>query len=132
MERAELLRGIYDAFRQGDIETWLAAIPEDFEWHWPPGMIEGAAVFRGAEGVREGSRTWAEAWDQAAMEPTELLERGDEILVVVRYRARGRTSGLEFDDLIAHLWRFRDDQPVEMRILPAAERAKRRFLAQES
>lgn len=128
MERAELVRGIYHAFRHGDIETWLAAIPEDFEWRWPPGMIEGATVFRGAEGVREGSRMWAEAWDQAAMEPEELLERGDEILVIVRYRARGRASGLEFDDFIAHLWRFRDGQPVEMRILPAAERAKQRFL----
>lgn len=130
--RVDLLRGIYDAMLREDIEPWLAKIPEDFEWRWPPGMIEGAAVFRGRAGVRQGTEMWAEAWQQLAMEPQEIVERGDEVFVILRYRARGRMSGVELDQPIAHRWHFRGDEPDEMRIETPADQAKHRFLAEES
>ena len=130
--RSDVVRGIYDAMLTGDAEPWLAAITDDFEWRWPPGMLEGTSAFRGREGVREGNRIWSEAWEQLAMEPQEVLERGDDVLAVVRYRARGRTSGLEIDETVAHLWRFRGEKIAEMRMSARVDRAKRRFFEQES
>ena len=130
--RLEIVRAIYDGMLRGELDPWLAVVDEDSEWRWPPGMIEGATVFRGPEGVRRGTSMWAEAWEQLAMEPQELLERGDEILVIVRYRARGRTSGLEIDEHVAHLWRFEGERLAEMSMRANAKRAKDRFLAQES
>jgi ketosteroid isomerase-like protein len=129
--RVDTVRRIYDAILRGDVEPWVAGAADDFEWRWPPGMIEGATVFRGREGVREGLRLFSEAWDELTMEPQELIERGDEVLAIVRYRARGLTSGVEFDESMAHIWRFRGGRLVELRMFGRPERARQRFLEDE-
>jgi ketosteroid isomerase-like protein len=43
-------------------------------------------------------------------------------------RGRGRSSGLEIDDPVAHLWEFRGGRAVRLRMFGDVERARQRFL----
>ena len=45
-----------------------------------------------------------ESWN---LEAEEFREFGDQVLVLTRVRAKGRGSGLEFDQSLAHLFEFR-------------------------
>jgi ketosteroid isomerase-like protein len=110
----------------GGVDDFLALMHPDAEWHWPPGMAD-SGIFRGKEEIRRGVDTWTEPWGEFQMEPVELLERGEDVLAVVRYRARGRASGMEIDEHVAHLWEFREDLAVRMRMFGDVRKAKRRF-----
>jgi ketosteroid isomerase-like protein len=81
-----------------------------------------------AEGLRRGIEAWFEPWVGFRFEPREVLERGDEVLAIVRYRGRGRSSGLEIDDRVAHLWEFRGGRVVRLRMFGDVEKARRRFV----
>jgi ketosteroid isomerase-like protein len=73
-------------------------------------------------------RSWTEAWDEIQIDTEELTERGDDVFVVARFRARGR-DGMEVDQPVAFqfttgdtglLTRFqaywnRDDAPLDAR-----------------
>ena len=46
------------------------------------------------------------------MEPEAFEPAGDNVAVVVRYRARGRESGVEVDGRESALWTLRDGKVV--------------------
>lgn len=93
-ENVEVVRSFYDAFARGEFPDEV--IDQDVEYVNPVGAVEagtrhGISAFRGAvEAVLEGWETWQ-------MEPEQFTARGDQVAVVVRYRARGRTSGVELE-----------------------------------
>ena len=47
--------------------------------------------------------------------------------MIARYTGRGRVSGVELDERVAHLWEFRDGLAVQVRMFGDEEKAKRRF-----
>jgi ketosteroid isomerase-like protein len=52
---------------------------------------------------------WLSAWDRPlTLEAEQLIGSGDRILALVRWRGRGKGSGIEVDAGGAHLWTFRD------------------------
>jgi uncharacterized protein len=95
-------------------------------WYWPRGMAD-AAVYRGKDEMRRGLETWTEPWTDFRLGPAEVLERGEEVLVIARYTGRGRVSGVELDERVAHLWEFRDGLAVQVRMFGDKEKAKLRF-----
>ena len=96
-------------------------------WHWPTGSPE-QSVYRGRDQVREGLMLWRNSWDDFRMEPEELIEEGDCVFAMARYRARGAGSGIEVDDVIAHLFRIRDGRVLGWWMFGDADKARRRFL----
>jgi ketosteroid isomerase-like protein len=106
----DLVRSIYAAWARGDFGSLEWADPE-IEYVNPPGAIEpgtrrGAAAFsRAVERVFEGWETWD-------MEPERLGAFGDQVAVTVRYRARGRGSGVEVEGRESALWAVRDGRVV--------------------
>ena len=130
MTNADRIRALYDALRRGDTEGFLAQLDPACEWRWPAAMLEGGGSFRGTDEIRHGLEMWAEAWEDPRMEPTEILEHGDQVFAIVHYTARGRQSGLPLDADVAHLWTLRGGRPAPLRMFGRAERAKERWLAE--
>jgi uncharacterized protein len=122
---AQLVRQGYAALA-GDVDGFIAMLHPDAEWHWPRGVVD-KTVFRGKEEIRRGVEEWGEPWEDFRMEPVDFLERGEDVLAVVRYSARGRASGMDVDEHVAHLWEFRDGLAVRLRMFGDIEKAKRRF-----
>jgi uncharacterized protein len=123
---SELVRQAYAALGRGDVESFLEVVDPEAVWYWPRGMAD-AAVYRGKDEMRRGLETWTEPWTDFRLGPAEVLERGEEVLVIARYTGRGRVSGVELDERVAHLWEFRDGLAVQVRMFGDKEKAKLRF-----
>jgi ketosteroid isomerase-like protein len=110
-DSVEVVRSVYDAWARGEFPGPERLLHPEIEYVNPPGAVEpgtrhGLAAFaRAVEKVFEGWETWD-------MEPERFEVVGGQVAVVVRYRARGRTSGVEVEGRESALWTVRDGRVV--------------------
>jgi uncharacterized protein len=113
-ENVELAREAYDAFNRRDLESVLRLSDPEVEVHDPPEMPD-SDIHRGHEAVmRDWQRTF-ESFDEFSVEVEEYRDLGDELLVFLRYRGRGRGSGVPVELSMAHLLTIREGKFVRMR-----------------
>jgi ketosteroid isomerase-like protein len=114
------------AFRGEDPERFLELVDPAVEWRTATAMME--EVYHGREGVMRWMRDYFEAWEELRVEPEEFIHASDEqVMIPLRLRARGKTSGVDVDMLMHEVMTIRDGLIVERR--PFLERgAALRFL----
>jgi ketosteroid isomerase-like protein len=117
----ETLRAGYEAVSRGDLERAFRDVHPDFELTTPPGPRAG--TYRGREESQGYIQEWLTAFEAWAIEPEEFVESGDQVVVLVKTRARPKDSSAEIEVRNGHLWAFRDGKPVSMRIFPEPEKA---------
>ena len=102
-DNVELVRRLYDAVARRDSETVLSIYDPEVEWDHRHnlelvGLMGGEITYRGHEGVRRWSRQFYEAWDSVEAELVDVIDAGgDQVVVVLNYRCRGRASGAEVE-----------------------------------
>jgi ketosteroid isomerase-like protein len=99
-------------WREHDLETALAGLPDDFEWVMP-GHPDGA-VRHGARAVTEFFYDWIEQWDEPDTDCRLEQTRPDTVLALVTTRGRGRASGVPVEVSYAQVWTFHEDEPRRM------------------
>ena len=110
-DNVEIVRSFYDAWGRDEFPGPIELMDPEVEYVNPAGAVEpgtrrGLAAFtRAIERVFEG---W-EAWQ---MDPEEFRAVADQVAVMVRYRARGRGSGVEVHGRESALWTLRDGKVV--------------------
>ena len=81
-------------------------------------------VYVGHEGVRRFWREWLSAWETINFEYEEFIDAGDRVVVVLRARLRGRTSGMELDlPSYVQMWTVRRGKVSEMEFFPSRAEA---------
>jgi hypothetical protein len=110
-----VIRELYRAFNQRDVDAVLASMSDDV--HWPNGW-EGGYV-NGHDEVREyWRRQWAEI--DPRVDPVAIAERPDGTVEVrVRQVVRDLDGNLLDDGEVLHVYRFADGLVVEMTIQEA-------------
>jgi ketosteroid isomerase-like protein len=120
-ENVEIVRRIYEGWARGDFSEAEAFHPEiEFEMvDWPhPARSRGVAEMR---------RTWQttlSAWDDFRAEPDELIDHGDNVLVLNSISGRGRGSGADVSALTATLWTVEGGRVVRLALYWDTERAR--------
>ena len=110
-ENVEVVRRFYAAWSGDELPGPTELMNPEIEYVNPdravePGTRRGLAAFsRAVEKVFEGWETWH-------MEPEQFRAVGDQVAVVVRYRARGRGSGVEVEGRESALWTVRNGKVV--------------------
>jgi ketosteroid isomerase-like protein len=118
-ENVEFLRGGYEALQRGDTETFEALARErldpdfSFHSHW------AGRVFKGIPGTREWVSDTRETWDDYAQEVEEIVDLGDDVLVVGRASARGAGSGVPVTQEFAVIWSFEGERAVRAQSFPS-------------
>jgi ketosteroid isomerase-like protein len=75
----------------------------------------GADSCRGPEEVKRLWRGLDEAFEEFRLEPEEFLDAGDHVPVRLRYRGRGKASGLEIEqEVFSQVITFRDGRMVRV------------------
>jgi ketosteroid isomerase-like protein len=106
-ENVEVVRSFYEAWARDEFPGPIELMDPEVEYVNPAGAVEpgtrrGRTAFaRALEKVLEGWETWQ-------MEPEEFKAVGDQVAVVLSYRARGRGSGVNVEGRESALWTLRD------------------------
>jgi ketosteroid isomerase-like protein len=104
---AEIVRRAWEAWWDKDMDAVVASWHPDVEWDLtafdeaPPGM-----VIRGAENVLQLIVTWLRRWESYEARVLEVVEAGDDVLLLVERRARAAGTGAEADRIAAQVWTF--------------------------
>lgn len=103
----ELVRGLYEAFGEGDIDTVVEALDEDVTWieaeGFPTSTEDG--VFRGPQEVLEGVFAFlGEAFEGFTVVPDRFVDGGDTIVAIGTYSGTYGETGDPFEASFAHVW----------------------------
>jgi ketosteroid isomerase-like protein len=115
------LRQVYRHWGAGDWSRRFDFYDPDMEWGWSPEFPDIAGVYRDTETPNTRLLTWLWPWESWHCSAEDYIEFGDVIVVLTRYRGRGRGSGFELDTEGAHVWKFRDGKAVRLEVF--ADRA---------
>jgi ketosteroid isomerase-like protein len=104
-------RGL-EAYNRGDLEVCVLIYHPDIEFDLPEGTVGVDAHYRGLEGYRAFQVDWASGWGEHRLEPQELIDLGDQFLVLSELVARGDGSGVSLAQDHAMLATFDKDGKV--------------------
>jgi ketosteroid isomerase-like protein len=115
-EDVEVVRRMYDAWKQGDFEAAMSCIHADVEWSDPPDN-PGARTWHGHEGVQGALSTWVGAWEGYQYELRELIDCGDgRVLLAAWQTGRGKGSGIQISEENFSVYDVREGKIVRQRM----------------
>jgi ketosteroid isomerase-like protein len=121
-ENVENLRTVYAEWSKGDFRPVTDLYGPDMEWGWSEEFPDIHGVFRDPE-PRTRSLEWLMQWEDWRVEAEEYISGGDFVVVLCRYRGRGKQSGAAVDTTGAHLWTFREGEAIRLEVFSSRERA---------
>ena len=121
-QNVDLIRRMYRVGEAMSLDDLLAALPElipqfadpEIEWIESPSRID-RRTYRGYEGVREAMQHWLEDFEQYSYEPQEVVDCGDDVLVIAREQGQGAASGVPVTAESYQLFTIRDGKVLRFR-----------------
>lgn len=118
-----MLQRAFEAFNRGDLDATVADIAPDCEYV-ATGAIAGATgTYRGPEGYRRFIGWLVDEFDDARVELAEAIDAGDQLVVRVTNRGRGKLSGADTSWEIWQVWTVRDGRAVRGQGFTSREQA---------
>jgi ketosteroid isomerase-like protein len=106
----EVVRRLFDCYRRGD----YAAAAECLAAHVVYEVGQELPA-RGREEVRAMWERWDGTWDELETVPEEFIDAGHRVLVTVYYSARGRGSGIKYEERLSDVYTLSDGKCVRKR-----------------
>lgn len=103
-----LIRSLYDAFGRGDIAAALAVMDDGIVWHEAENFpYADGNPYVGPQAVLEGVfARLATEWEGFAAEMPTLLDAGEHIVAIGRYRGTWPATGHAMHPQVVHVWRM--------------------------
>ena len=106
-ENVETARRVIYAFNGDDIDRLLDECDPEVELH--SRFSEVGGVYRGHAGIRSWHQDLRDTWEYLRLEVEQLIDVGDHTaLGLMTLCGKGRGSGVEIRQPLAHLGTFRD------------------------
>jgi len=121
-QNVELIRRLYRVGEAMNLDDLLTALPElipqfadpEIEWIESPSRID-RRTYRGYEGVREAMQHWLEDFEEYSYEPQEIVDCGDDVLVIAGEEGQGAASGVPVTAESYQLFTIRDGKVLRFR-----------------
>lgn len=113
-ENVALVRGVYEAFAAGDVGGVLGRMSPAIVWNEAENFpYADGNPYVGPEAVANGvfARCGSE-WDGFAAVPEEILDAGDTVVVLGRYKGSYKGTGKAQNAQFVHVWRVEDGKAV--------------------
>jgi len=121
--RQDLARGLYELFNARELDALMELLAPDIEWDWSRSLGPDNGIHHGTRAVRRFLRTGWEHWDTIEMVPEEVVEAGDEVVVSVHVRLRGR-DGIEVEARGPHVQTWSGAKLTRYRLFQDEEDAR--------
>jgi ketosteroid isomerase-like protein len=115
----DALKELYDEhWGRGDWAVRPAFYADGFEWGWSPEFDAAgvAGVYADTESPNSRLRTWLRPWERWECAAVEYIVDGENVVVLCRYRGRGKGSGALVDVDGAHVWRIVDGRAKRLEV----------------
>ncbi len=121
------LDAVRDAFAQlpRAVEAFYALLDPDVEFDTTSSSGPYARVYRGRDDVREFVRHWVGSWAEYDVRADEFIDAGENVVVVLTERGRGRGSGIAVENRLAQVWTMRNGKAVRICRYPTRAEALR-------
>jgi ketosteroid isomerase-like protein len=120
---ADLIRPIYEEWGRGNWRPSFDVYDAHMEWGWSSEFLDLGGVYEDRRDPNPRLRRWLSGWDYWRAEADEFLEIGEYVVVLATYHGRGRGSGVEIEQLGAHVFKLRDGKVVRLEIFASREKA---------
>ena len=111
-ENVEIVRRAFEAYNRGDLDAAVADFAPDSEYIASGAVPGGRGVYRGPEGYKRFVAWLRDEFEDARVEVDAITDAGDQVLVSVTTRGRGRQSGVEASWNVWQVWTLRDGKIV--------------------
>jgi ketosteroid isomerase-like protein len=123
-ENVEVVRQGFDDWRAGRIAEWAETVDLDIEWdtsaHPLPDFPDRG---RGRDALVRHMYDYLAGWNDYEATPEEVLDGGDEVVLIVHERARMRGSDVILDRDLPTVWTVRDGRNVRFRVFKTRAQA---------
>ena len=106
----EVVKRLFESYRRGDYEEAAACLAAEVVYE-----VGQELPLRGREEVRAMWERWDSTWEEMETVPEDFTDAEDQVLVTVYYSARGRGSGIEYEERLFDVYTFSDGQCVRNR-----------------
>jgi len=121
-EAREIVARAFTAFNRRDVPALLAACDPEIDW-MPMRASRAGVVYHGHEGVRRALKDIEVEFAELQNDPRRWIELGERIVVVGRFVAKERTSGLRIDNPGAWVCELREGLVTRVQAFPSEEEA---------
>jgi len=121
-QNVDIVRRVYEAWARDQLPGPEGLLDAEIEYVNPAGALE-PGTRRGIDAFSAAIETVLDSWEVWEMEPERFRAVGDQVAVVVRYRSRGRGSGVEVEGRESALWTLRRGKVVRMEWFHGADDA---------
>jgi ketosteroid isomerase-like protein len=104
------IMGVYEAFGRGDVAAILDAVTSDVDWaaEADPAVAPWHGVRHGRDAVATFFTEFGATMEVEEFTPVSLAANDTDVLTVVRFRARSRSTGRTAEMNLHHYFKFRD------------------------
>jgi len=107
----ELIQQSFVVWRATGEPEW-AILDDEIEAH--DHDIMDAGEYRGRAGVERWLADWGSAWSEFSMEPEEFIDAGNQVVAVIRMKAKGRGCGVGVERQDAIVYELGDGKIVRL------------------
>ena len=104
-ENVLAMRGLYEAFARGDLDTFERGVSRDILWNEAEHSLYSAGnPYRSFAEIHDGVLAPTERdYENFRVEVAQLLDAGDYVIGTGRYRCRNRQTGKDLSAQFCHL-----------------------------
>jgi ketosteroid isomerase-like protein len=116
-ENVEAVKRSFELWRDGSIGEWIETLDPDIEWdvsaHPLPDFPNRGS---GRDAFLRHLGDYVSGWNDYEVSSRELIDAGDEVLLILHERARMRDSDMMLDRDLPTVWTVRDGRAVRHRV----------------
>lgn len=110
-QNVEIVRRVIDAWNRDEQETVIRFLDPDVVFDATRRLIN-PRTYTGMEGMRAMLADRDEVWEEFRTEPDEFVDAGDRVVVIGRWAGKGKGSGIEVQQPVAHVFTLRGGRVV--------------------
>lgn len=113
-DNVAVIKGLYDAFGVGDVPGVLGRMSPDIVWNEAENFpYSDHNPYHGPVAIAEGvfARCIGE-WDGFAVAMEDLIDGGDRVVALGRYRGSAKTTGRSMNPQAVHVWTLKDGKVI--------------------
>jgi ketosteroid isomerase-like protein len=114
-ENVDIVNALYDAFGRGGFDAAAEFWDPSMDYRAIEGAVDDAGVLQGLEAYGRYLDDWIVAFDELQVEPEELIDAGDQVVVVAHLTGRMKASDGEVDMRLGIVYTVRDGKIVRGR-----------------